>query len=92
MPTKLPTYPVRHPVTIALTSIVKTLRNGTNLLDTLAEQATSVGVVPYSEAFDLAAELAGMPYCRALDLYVDKATKGRVDELGFAKAHLAFIP
>tara|TARA_R110000782_G_scaffold125624_1_gene217223 strand:- start:289 stop:567 length:279 start_codon:yes stop_codon:yes gene_type:complete len=92
MTTKLSAYPARHPVTIALTGLFQALRTGANLLDTLAEQATSVGVVPYSEAFDKAAELAGLPYCRALNLYVDKATKGRVDELGFAKAHLAFTP
>lgn len=90
MTTKLPAYPARHPVTIALTGLFLALRTGANLLDTLAEQARSVGVAPYSDDFDEAAALAGMPYCRALDLYVDKATKRRADELGFERAHLAF--
>lgn len=90
MTTKLQAYPARHPVAIALSGLVQALRTGANLLDTLADRANSVGVAPYSDDFDEAAALAGMPYCRALDLYVDKATKRRADELGFERAHLAF--
>lgn len=44
---------------------------------------------PYSEYFDDAARLAGVPYCRALDLYVDRETKRRADRLGYGQAHLA---
>ncbi|MDX1297206.1 MAG: hypothetical protein R3260_03050 [Pseudomonas sp.] len=92
MTTKLLAYPARHPVAIALSGMALALRTGANLLDTLADRASSVGVAPYSDDFDEAAALAGMPYCRALDLYVDKSTKRRADELGFERAHLAFAP
>ncbi len=67
------------------------MRLGCGLLDALAQQAERVGVRPYSDYFDDAARLAGLPYCRALDLYVDRATKHRADELGFERAHLAFV-
>lgn len=89
MTTKLPIYPINHPVAIALAAICDTLSSGVQLLDTLAESARSVGVTPYSDDFDEAAALAGVPYCRALDLYVDRPTKRRADELGFTRAHLA---
>ena len=42
--------------------------------DSLAEQANSVGVKPFSDEFDEAAALAGMPYSRAWDAYLDRAT------------------
>ena len=41
---------------------------------------------------DLLEALAGQPYCRALDLYVDRETKRRADALGSGMAHLAFLP
>jgi len=91
MTTKLPIYPARHPVAVALTGIVLALRTGRDLLDTLADRASSVGVAPFSGDFDEAAALAGLPYCRALDLYVDRETKRRADELGFERAHLTFV-
>lgn len=88
---KLPAYPADHPVAIALSGLMLALRTGRDLLSSLAEQAERVGVRPYSDYFDDAARLAGLPYCRALDLYVDRATKLRADELGFERAHLAFV-
>lgn len=91
MATKLPTYPARHPVAVALSGMALALRTGTDLLDALADRAGSVGVAPYSDDFDEAAALAGVPYCRALDLYVDRATKLRADELGYERAHLALV-
>lgn len=91
MTTKLPMYPARHPVAVALSGMVLALRTGTDLLDALADRALSAGVAPYSDDFDEAAALAGLPYCRALDLYVDRATKRRADKLGFERAHLAFL-
>ncbi len=36
--------------------------------------------------------LAGQPYCRALDLYVDRESERRADALGLGMAHLAFLP
>lgn len=83
-------YSADHPVAIALTGMVGALRTGRDLLSSLAERAEAVGVRPYSDQFDDAARLAGMPYCRTLDLYVDRGTKNRADRLGHALAHLAF--
>lgn len=81
-------YSIDHPVAIALTGMVTALRTG-DLLAALAERAEVAGVRPYSDYFDDAARLAGMPYCRALDLYVDRETKRRADRLGDGQAHLA---
>lgn len=85
-------YAADHPVAIALTGMAVALRTGRDLLDALAERAEAAGVRPYSDYFDDAARLAGMPYCRALDLYVDRETKRRADRLGYRQAHLAFLP
>lgn len=91
MTTKLPAYPARHPVAVALSGMALALRSGADLLDALVDRAASVGVAPYSDEFDEAARLAGMPYCRQLDLYVDRATKCKADALPFHLAHLAFV-
>lgn len=91
MASRLPEYPADHPVAIALAGIARGMRSGRNLLDALAEQATAAGVRPWSSEFDEAAELAGLPYCRQLDLYVDEGTKRRADALHFTEAHLALI-
>lgn len=88
---KLPTYPADHPVAIALAGMAHAARLGCDLLDALAQQAERVGVRAYSDYFDDAARLAGLPYCRSLDLYVDRATKRRADALPIDKAHLAFL-
>ncbi|MGD3045313.1 hypothetical protein WMO33_08250 [Xanthomonas oryzae pv. oryzicola] len=58
----------------------------------LEAAAARNGVAVGSEEFDEAAKLAGQPYCRALDLYVDRETKRRADALGSGMAHLAFLP
>lgn len=89
---KLAHYSADHPVAIALAGLVCALRTGRDLLASLAERAEAAGVRPYSDYFDDAARLAGMPYCRALDLYVDRETKRRADRLGYGQAHLAFLP
>ncbi|WP_434030604.1 hypothetical protein [[Pseudomonas] boreopolis] len=86
---KLAHYSIDHPVAIALAGMVGALRTGGDLLASLAERAEAAGVRPYSDYFDDAARLAGMPYCRALDLYVDRETKRRADRLGYGQAHLA---
>ncbi|MCA0196493.1 MAG: hypothetical protein LCH59_00040 [Proteobacteria bacterium] len=85
-------YSIDHPVAIALSGMVCALRTGGDLLVALAERAEAAGVRPYSDYFDDAARLAGLPYCRALDLYVDRETKRRADRLGAGMAHLAFLP
>ena len=89
-PSKLPTYPAAHPVAIALAGMARAMRSGADLLDSLAHQAERAGVKFGSEPFDDAAELAGLPYCRPLDLYVDRQTKHKADALPFDRAHLAF--
>ena len=71
---KQPIYEARHPVAVALGGLARALRSGADLLDALAEQAASVGVKPYSDEFDEAAALAGMPYSRAWDAYLDRDT------------------
>lgn len=86
---RLAHYSADHPAAIALAGIVSALRTGRDVLESLAERAEAVGVRPYSEYFDDAARLAGVPYCRALDLYVDRETKRRADRLGYGQAHLA---
>jgi len=91
MVTNLSVYPACHPVALALAGIALAARAGTDVLAALADHAGRVGVSFGSEPFDDAAELVGAPYCRALDLYVDRATKRRADELGFERAHLAFV-
>lgn len=74
---------------LALVAILMALRTGRDKFACLQEQAASLGVRPDSEDFDAAAELAGVPYCRALDLYVDRETKARAEGLHFTQAHLA---
>lgn len=86
---KLGCYSADHPVTIALSGMVSALRTGGDILACLAERAEAAGVRPYSDYFDDAARLAGMPYCRALDLYVDRETKRVADRLGYGQAQLA---
>lgn len=71
---KQPIYEARHPVAVALGGLARALRSGADLLDALADQAASVGVKPYSDEFDEAAALAGMPYSRAWDAYLDRDT------------------
>lgn len=87
---KLESYPEDHPFAIALLGLMRAMRSDCGLIDALAVQADSAGVRFGSEVFDEAAELAGQPYCRALDLYVDRETKRRADALHFSEAHLAF--
>ncbi len=91
MLTSLSTYPARHAVALALAGITLAARAGTDVLAALTDHADRVGVSFGSEPFDDAAELVGAPYCRALDLYVDRATKRRADALPFDKVHLAFL-
>ena len=87
MLTKLPFYPANHPVALALKGLVLALRTGLDVFQALSTQATGAGVAVGSEPFDEAAELVGVPYCRALDLYVDRPTKQRADKLHFSEAH-----
>ncbi|MEF8699547.1 MAG: hypothetical protein V5B33_09550 [Candidatus Accumulibacter sp. UW20] len=84
---KLDHYPARHPVAIALTAMAHALRTGADLLGALAEQARSVGVAPWSPEFDEAAALAGMPYSRAWDAYLDRETWAQAERQPFAHVH-----
>lgn len=85
-------YPANHPVALAALALTRAIRLGRDPFPELEAAAASVGVRVGSEEFDEAAALAGQPYCRALDLYVDKPTKRRADALGPGMAHLAFLP
>lgn len=66
-------------------------RKGYALFGALVACAEAAGIKPDSDEFDAAAALVGLPYCRALDLYVDPKTKRRAEELGFAQAHRALV-
>ena len=81
---KQPIYGARHPVAVALGGLARALRSGADLLDALAEQAGGVGVKPYSDEFDEAAALAGMPYSRAWDAYLDRDTWAEAERQPFA--------
>jgi hypothetical protein len=80
-----------HPLApaVALAAIHLSLRTGRDLFASLTEQARRLGVASDSEGFDDAAELIGVPYCRALDLYVDRSTRDRAEALHFTEAHMA---
>lgn len=85
------TYPADHPVTIALVATASAVLLRVPLFDALVARAGSYGIKPGSARFDEAADWAGMPYCRALDLYVDRQTKARAEALHFTQAHRALL-
>ena len=87
--TKLPVYPADHPVALALCAMFSALATGRELIDTLADTAERVGVPFGSERFDEAAAMAGIPYCRSLDLYLDRQTQREAEALPFHLAHMA---
>ncbi|MPS28825.1 MAG: hypothetical protein E2576_11980 [Alcaligenaceae bacterium] len=86
---KLPVYPADHPVALALCAMFSSLDTGRELIETLADTAERVGVPFGSERFDEAAAMAGIPYCRSLDLYLDRQTQREAEALPFHLAHLA---
>lgn len=88
-PRKLPVYPPDHPVALALHAMFSVLATGDNLLETLADTAERAGVPFGSERFDEAAAMAGVPYCRSLDLYLDRQTQREADSLPLHLAHMA---
>lgn len=85
--TKLPVYPADHPVSLALRAICSTLATGGSLLETLADTAERVGVPFGSERFDEAAAMAGIPYSRAWDLYLDRKTWAVAESQPLAHMH-----
>ena len=85
--TKQPAYEASHPVAVALGGMVRALRSGADLLDALAEHARRVGVAPYSPELDEAAALAGMPYSRAWDAYLDRETWAQAERQPLAHTH-----
>ncbi len=87
--TKLPVYPADHPVALALCAMFSSLNTGRELIETLADTAERVGVPFGSERFDEAAAIAGIPYCRSLDLYLDRQTQREAEALPFHLAYMA---
>lgn len=57
------------------------------VFDALMWFSQVAGIKRDSEEFDAAAAAVGLPYCRALDLYVDPETKVRAEALHFTEAH-----
>lgn len=88
---KLPVYPADHPVALALRAMFSAMSTGNNLLDTLADTAERLGVPFGSERFDEAAAMAGIPYSRSLDLYLDRQTQREAEALPFHLAHMALL-
>lgn len=82
-------YPRNHPVSVGLAAVAYAVCFRVSLMEALTERARYVGVATGSDCFDKAAEIAGIPYCRALDLYVDRPTKARAEALHFSEAHRA---
>ncbi len=86
-PRKLPVYPADHPVALALCAMFRALATGGNLLDALVETATDAGVKPFSDEFDEAAAMAGLPYSRAWDAYLDRETWALAESRPLAHVH-----
>lgn len=70
--------PQDHPVTLALIALAKAIKLNCDPFSCL----DATGLPPNSQAFDEAAELLGSPYCRELDLYVDRPTLLKAEQLG----------
>ena len=85
-------YPAYHPAMLALVALVATIQHRCDPFPELEAAAACNDVAVGSEDFHEAAALAGQPYCRALDLYVDRETKRSADALGSGMAHLAVLP
>lgn len=77
-----------NPTAVAHAVIALAERSG-NLAHALVTCAKRAGIRSDSYEFDEVARLAGLPYCRVLDLYVDPETKRKAEKLGFAQAHRA---
>lgn len=90
-PHKLPIYPPNHPMVMALCAICSAVTTDRELIDALADTAERVGVPFGSERFDEAAAMAGIPYCRSLDLYLDRQTQREAEALPFHLAHMALL-
>ena len=88
---KLPVYPADHPVALALRAMFSALETERSLLEALADTAERVGVPFGSERFDAAAAMAGIPYSRSLDLYLDRQTQREAEALPFHLAHMALL-
>lgn len=84
---KLPVYPADHPVALALRAMFSALATKCSLLDALVETATSAGVKPFSDEFDLVAAMAGLPYSRAWDAYLDRETWALAESRPLAHVH-----
>ncbi|CAN7650523.1 hypothetical protein LJR039_005024 [Pseudorhodoferax sp. LjRoot39] len=85
-----PALPVA--LSLALSGRAWAKRRGIPVLDALAEQSRDFGVQPFQDdTFDVAAAIVGEYYCKALDLYVDRATYERAKGLHFTEAHRALI-
>jgi hypothetical protein len=86
-----PRKPSMASIALALAAMARSLRMELDPILSLDDQARAEGVTPGSDAYDDAAELIGRPYCRALDLYVDRPTRDRAERLHFTEAHLALV-
>ncbi len=80
---------VTAPVALALAALARSMRTGVEPVRALDEQARAENVIPGSDCYDDAAELIGFPYCRALDLYIPRHMRDRVERAHFRDAHLA---
>ena len=86
-PRKLTVYPARHPVALALRALLTTLDTRGDLLEVLVATAERAGVMPFSDEFDQVAAIAGIPYSRAWDAYLDRKTWALAESRPLAHVH-----
>jgi hypothetical protein len=78
-----------NPNTVARAAVALAQSHTCSLAQALVTCTKEAGIRSDSYEFDEVARLAGLPYCGALDLYVDLETKRKAEELGFVHAHRA---
>lgn len=84
-----PDWPADHPVILAVLVLGLSQLCKETPFETLLRVGDRRGAKWDEKVFDEVAALVGMPYCRALDLYVDPDTKARAEALHFTEAHHA---
>lgn len=72
---------------MALRAMCSVLATECSLLDALVDTATGAGVKPFSDEFDKAAAMAGLPYSRTWDAYLNRETWALAESRPLAHMH-----